>query len=118
VIVTQQYRLIEKPSYAEPWHISTVAYSYALRESGGHEIPAYHWHPRTASSVTFPHLHLGHGAQVGRPEFDRAHLPTGRVALEDFVHLLIEDFNVPPVRENWEDLLEESRVEFEADRSW
>lgn len=46
------------------------------------------------------------------------HPPTGRVALEDFVRLLIGDFTVPPAREDWEQALEESRREFELDGSW
>lgn len=118
VAVTQHYRLIEKPSSAEPWQVSTVAYFYALRDADGQEILAYHWHPRVTPEVTFPHLHVGYGARVERPEFHRAHLPTGRVALEDFVRALIEDFGVSPVRENWTDVLAKSRAEFEADRSW
>jgi len=55
---------------------------------------------------------------LGREEFQRAHLPTGRVALENFVRLLIVDFGVPPEKDNWEDELAKSLAEFEADRSW
>lgn len=106
------------PSPTEPWKVTTVSYFYTLRESDGPEIISYQWHPNVPDSVRYPHLHLGYGAQVGRPEFDRAHLPTGRVMLEDFVRLLIESFGVPPARDNWEEVLAESRAEFEADRSW
>jgi len=68
--------------------------------------------------VTFPHLHLEHGARIEREEFEGAHLPTGRVAFEDFVRLLIVDFGVPPEKEDWEEVLLQSRAEFERDRSW
>ena len=61
---------------------------------------------------------LGRGAKTGRTELGEAHLPTGRVALEDFVNLVIEDFNVLPVRDDWKEALQASRAEFAADRSW
>jgi hypothetical protein len=118
VVVSQHYRLIERPAPVEPWKVSTVAYFYALREAGGHEIFSYQWHPLITASVTFPHLHIGYGAYVGRDEFHKAHLPTGRVALEDFVRLLIEEFHVPPVRDDWPEVLQQSLTEFEADREW
>jgi hypothetical protein len=118
VRVSQQYRLVESPSATKPWRVTTVAYHYTLQESGGPEILSYQWHPNVPNSVSFPHLHIGPGAGLGREEFDRAHLPTGRVTLEAFVRLLIEDFDVPPEKENWEDELDESLAEFEEDRSW
>jgi hypothetical protein len=95
-----------------------VAYYYTLRESNGPEIFSYQWHPKQRSSVTFPHLHLRSGAKIGRAEFADAHLPTGRVALEDFVRLLIDDFGVLPIRSDWETALLQSRAEFDEDRSW
>ena len=118
VAVSQWYRLIEIPNPTEPWKVSTVAYSYSLRQSNGPEILAYHWHPNLPGSVRYPHLHLEYGAGISRPEFHRAHLPTGRVALEDFVRLLIESFGVLPERDNWEEDLAASRAEFEAERTW
>lgn len=118
VQVSQQYRVIESPDPREPWQVRTVAYHYTLGETAGHEILSYQWHPNVAGSVSFPHLHLQYGARVGRSEFERAHLPTGRVTLEDFIRLLIYDFAVPPARDDWEQALEESRREFESDRTW
>jgi hypothetical protein len=117
VQVTQQYRLLENPDPREPWQVRTVAYHYTLRETEG-EILSYQWHPAVPESVTYPHLHLGYAAAIRREELHHAHLPTGRVALEDFVQLLIEAFTVPPSRENWEEVLAQSRAEFDADRSW
>ena len=118
VQVSQQYRIIENPDPRQPWQVRTVTYHYTLREDEGSEIFSYQWHPNVPGSVSFPHLHLRHGARLGRSEFEKAHLPTGRVTVEDFVRLLIDDFGVPPAREDWEQALEESRTEFEADRSW
>lgn len=118
VRVSQQYRLIEVPRATKPWQVTTVAYHYTLHESDGAEILSYQWHPGVPNSVSFPHLHIRHGARIGREEFQRAHLPTGRVSLEDFVRLLIVDFAVPPEKENWEDELARSLAEFEEDRTW
>ena len=118
VQVSQQYRVIENPDPREPWQVRTVAYRYTLWESGGPEIFSYQWHPASRGNITFPHLHLEAGAGIGRDEFHRAHLPTGRVALEDFVRLLIVDFDVVPERDDWEEALAQSRAEFDRDRSW
>lgn len=116
--VRQQYRITETPNRYEPWQVRTVAYYYILRESGGPDIFSYQWHPAQRSPITFPHLHLGPAAAVGREELTKAHIPTGRVALEDFIRLLIDHLGVRPLREDWEQALEKSRTEFEADRSW
>jgi hypothetical protein len=117
--VSQQYRVLETNlDPREPWRVTTVAYHYTLRDSEAQEVISYQWHPNVPNSVSFPHLHIGYGAGVAREEFQRAHLPTGRVALEDFVRLLIIDFGVPPEKEDWEQELSASRAEFEADRSW
>lgn len=118
VQISQQYRVIENPDPREPWQVKTVAYHYTLGESDGHEILSYQWHPSVPGSVSFPHLHLQYGAHLRRSEFGRAHLPTGRVTLEGFVRLLLDDFDVPPARDDWEQALEESRREFDSDRTW
>lgn len=68
VEVRQQYRVVGH----EPWKVTTVAYYYTVRESDGPEIISYQWHPAQRSAVTFPHLHLGVGARVGREELGRA----------------------------------------------
>jgi hypothetical protein len=118
IAVSYHYRLIEAPSATRPWRVTTVAYYYTLQETEGPEILSYQWHPNVPNSVSFPHLHLSHGAGLGREEFHRAHLPTGRVNLEAFVRLLITDFGVPPEREDWEDELAKSLAEFEENWSW
>lgn len=118
ISVFQQYRVLEKPDPRQPWQVSTVAYAYTLHEGHGPEILSYQWHPNVQGSVSFPHLHLGSGAGAHRPEMQRAHLPTGRVILEDFVWLLIEEFSVTPQRDDWEAALAQSRSEFEDNRNW
>jgi hypothetical protein len=100
------------------WKVSTVAYYYELQTSSGDEVISFHWHPEQRSSVTSPHLHIGSGAGVKIEGFYKAHLPTPRVLLEDFLQMLIEDFDVQPERADWEIALQEGRAHFEAESSW
>lgn len=59
-----------------------------------------------------PHLHLESGAKVGRPELNGAHLPTGRIAIEDFLRILLNDFKIVPLREDWEEVIEQTQSAF------
>ena len=38
---------------------------------------------------------------MGRPDLAKAHLPTGLVGLNDFLRLLITEFEVRPLRKDW-----------------
>jgi hypothetical protein len=115
LIVEQRYQIIETDDRDRgPWKVSTAAYQYALDDADGREIIAYHWHPRGRSSETRPHLHLGAGAKVAYDVRAEAHLPTNRIALEDFLWLLIDGVGVEPRRDNWRDILAASRTVFET----
>ena len=65
------------------------------------------------SRVTWPHLHV-YDASIGPASLlSKAHLPTGRVALEDVIQLAIIEFGVQPRsrhNENWGDVLRETRA--------
>jgi hypothetical protein len=82
-----------------------VGYHLALLDAAESEILAYHWHPHGLSRITTPHLHLGLAAQVRQRDLARAHLPTGLIALTDFIELLIEGFGVEPRLKNWREVL-------------
>jgi hypothetical protein len=95
----------------------------AVEEREGPEIITYHWHPEGLSSEDAPHLHLKSGAKVGRVELTRtkgesAHIPTGRVALEEFLRLLIECFGVPPRKSDWRQVLRGTKEDFDRYRNW
>jgi hypothetical protein len=45
------------------------------------------------------------GSGVGREELQKAHIPTGRVELEDVLLLAIREFGVRPRRDDWEEIL-------------
>ena len=82
---------------------------YALYDVDGREVVAYHWHPEGRSGVTTPHLHLGTGASVGRRDLAGAHLPTGRILLEDVLRLGVAELGVRPLRRDWREILERAR---------
>lgn len=102
------YELVRYTGSGGPWEARSVGHQYALEDSGGQEIVAYHWHP--TSSITtvpdYPHLHLGAGSGVSQRQLRKAHVPTGYVSLADFLQLLISDFQITPLRRDWKDALE------------
>jgi hypothetical protein len=127
--VNHHYRIVHDSARGE-WHVQTAAYYYAIDAQGGGEILSYHWHPGVG--IDFPHVHVSSsavnpdvisaakwapGANALRADLAKAHLPTGRIALEDVISLLIEQFDVPG-RGHWKDTLRASRAEFEQNRRW
>jgi len=115
---TQQYKIIED-SENGPFRVTTLYYSYAIETQAAQEIVGYHWHPDGVSPVRFPHLHLGPAVEIGMEELSRkAHFPTGRVAFEEIVQLLIETFGVTPDRAHWQELVEGTKSLFAKYKTW
>jgi hypothetical protein len=100
------------PAESRQFESQITAYSHALRDLDDNEIVAYHWHPAGVSSVRHPHLHLSSQIrpidlgrnQASLPLADM-HLATGVVPLAHFVRMLIEEFDVEPLREDWDAVL-------------
>lgn len=115
--IRMQYRIVEASGDRGPYKVTITAYIYTLEDQKGHEIFSYQWHPAD-HRIDFPHLHLGHGAQVRHPGFEKAHLPTGRVSLEEVLRLLIMDFAVRPLRKDWSAVLSENQARFATYRTW
>jgi hypothetical protein len=115
--VLQHYRIVEYEGPHGPWKVTIVSYYYALEDAEGHEI-LYHWHPQGRSTVTFPHLHVRAGGQLGSTRIDKSHFPTGRVALEDVLRLAIRDFGVRPQRDDWAEVLDRTQTAYEEWRTW
>ncbi len=118
--IAQHYRIVETDDPERgPWKVHTAAYWYSLGDEQGQEVLAYHWHPDGRSRITWPHLHLGHLALGGGgPLTSRAHLPTGRVAVEQVLRLAIEELRVEPRRDDWQAVLTEAEAAFERWRTW
>jgi hypothetical protein len=100
-----------RPAPAESRHFESqiTAYSHVLRDLDGNEIVAYHWHPAGISSVRHAHLHLSNQVrpiELGRNQTPLSladmHLATGVVPLAHVVRMLIEEFGVAPLRDDWD----------------
>ena len=119
VYIAQRYTVTEASGPTGPWKVRTAAYYYALQDDQKNEILAYHWHPNGATLKAQPHLHLKLAQQeIGRAKLSEIHIPTGRVALEDFLQLLIEAVGVQPIRQDWKQVLGETRSLFRRWKTW
>lgn len=117
LVVRHHYRIVEDSGPRGPWKVSTVGYLYSLKDSvHDQDIISYHWHPYTPPS--YPHFHLGAGASIGRPEIVKAHLPTGRIALENVLRLALNDFHVTPLKKDWQEILNRTQLGHETWRTW
>lgn len=107
------YRLAEE---AGRWVAHTASYSYELMLRDGQEILAYHYHPAGPSPVKTPHLHV-RSATAPVP-LGKAHIPTGRVALEAVLRFTIVELKVEPIRADWASVLDRGEAEFNDLRRW
>jgi hypothetical protein len=116
----QRFRTIPLNEDPATIKVQTTYYTYAIEAENGEEVIGYHWHPHSVSRIEFPHLHLGNGARVGREELEgaKAHLPTGRVGVEEVIDLLIETFDVETRRKDWKSVLRNNFAKFIQHATW
>lgn len=107
------YRIVTLPDDDGLYRVVTTGYLYAVDDEDGAEMLAFHWHTGGRSPVTYPHLHLGAGARVGRPEVAGAHIPTGQIGLSQVVRLAIEELGVEPRRPDWREVLDDAGRSFD-----
>jgi hypothetical protein len=105
----------------EQYVVKRAFYQFRVLDYGESEIVVYDWHPAGASPATAPHLHISAVRSIRleqRPGSPLAgaktylgdlHFPTGRIVFEDIVELLIREFSVDPLRNDWERVLRENR---------
>lgn len=111
--IAQRYRIVEDPTPGQgPWRVQTTSYSYSLETRDEQEVLRYDWHPFAEGEISFPHVHLGAGARVGLPELRVAHLPTGRISVEQFVDLLLTDFGAEALKDDWRTILAQTSQGF------
>jgi hypothetical protein len=113
-----------------PYKVSSSFYQYIILDYGGNEVLTYDWHPTGKGANLAPHLHASAAgsiylverdgsARLGRrTHFGSFHLPTGRVLLEDINHLLIDEFQVDPLRADWRAILDDNREAVKRGRTW
>jgi hypothetical protein len=116
-----QFRVDRLAGVDEPYHVSTAFYHFDVLDRDGNEIVVFHWEPEGRGPVHAPHLHLsattpvvlpqreGSGVAGMKTHLSRLHLPTGQLLIEDVVELLIRDFAVVPLRDDWEHVLADNR---------
>ncbi|MGH3087360.1 MAG: hypothetical protein ACRDSJ_08585 [Rubrobacteraceae bacterium] len=99
-------RISEHADGRSSWKAIAISYFHTVFDGSDREIIAYHWHPDWRSPITTPRLHLGAGANVGREELRKAHVPTGFIELEDVLLLAIREFGARPRRDDWAMILD------------
>jgi hypothetical protein len=114
--VRLRYRIDERERMGlhRRWQVTTTAYEYRLLDRHEEELLVFHWQPGSAGAgPDHPHLHVSASltARVSAVEerpiaLDKRHLPTGPLPLATVVRMLIEEFEVQPLRADWARLLD------------
>lgn len=119
--MVQQFRVIRAEGELGPYKVSTILYNYRLQAEDGPEVVAFHWHPTPDADWPHrhPHLHIGRGLGSGlATRATRYHFPTGRVCLEQVLRFAIKDLLVRPIKDNWEQILDQGQQTHEEWRTW
>ena len=122
--LSQGYRITRDldADQVQRFRLTATHYDYGIMANDGREIVVFHWHPERGG-VTWPHLHVGSlmidstRHDIGR-RFSGLHLPTSRISIEQVVRALITQFDVTPLRANWQSILDEGDVAFKQTRTW
>lgn len=90
--ITQTYRVVA--AQAGGTRAKSTGYTYGLYAQPDNQEPIleFHWHPESTPRLRWPHLHVIANSADG--QLDRVHFPTARICVEDFIRLLIRDFDV------------------------
>lgn len=102
-----------------PWKVRTRQYRYHVVTADQTEVLLYHWHPDSTPQRPYPHLHVGSTQLTANAVISGGdHIPTGRVALESVIRLLITEFAVAGRRDDWSKVLEDAEQRFIRWRTW
>ncbi len=124
ILVNQSFTVVQDSNGL--CRVHSREYSYILSDAPSPAtkgIVSYHWHPHE-SALRDPHLHLHITQNMGYPEIERkiarAHYPTSRVCLEDFLLLLIKYYDINPITPDsvWKRVLKKNKQLFEQDATW
>lgn len=105
------YRIIHERSNRTqgPFWVETESWTYNILNTNRRDLLTYHWTPIDQQHPD-PHLHVGSailnssGHELGKG-FSKLHIATGLVSIQQIVRMLIEEFDVQPVNDNWEAIL-------------
>jgi hypothetical protein len=118
LVIAFQFRVVETDDEDRgPWKVKTEAYEHYLRTAEGKDIIAFHWQPG-GNGPDWPHLHVGTIALAKDGLLDRkAHVPTGRVAVEQVLRFAIAELGVES-DDDWEQVFAVTQGRFETYRTW
>jgi hypothetical protein len=116
--IVQTYKVVKGP---DGYKANTTSYQYSASTKRGDaykEILAFHWHPDTTPNLKWPHVHINGFTDDG--DFSHAHIPTGRMCIEDFIRMLIRDFGVKARMpyDEWKKMLVKNKAAFVGGASW
>jgi len=100
----------------------TVSYRYAIQHDSSattepiirYEFVSTHVDPELSYCRNHVHLHPKFNGVVDGIAPSDLHLPTGWITIESVLRFLITEMQVPPLSENWQDVLRESEEQFET----
>ncbi|HLH24397.1 MAG TPA: hypothetical protein VFB73_15565 [Chloroflexota bacterium] len=118
LFITHEYEVIEVGSGDERYRVHSRGYHYELSAEDGRTLVCYDWHPdgQVGDPVRWPHVHLR--SYTAPINLSHGHWPSGRVSLESVIRVAIRDLQVPPLREDWEALLDKHEQAFADNASW
>ncbi len=103
-----------EPHASDGWQIKVQMYQYSLLDRNHRELLVYHWQPKSAGP-DYPHLHVSASVDAQfdaitrhRIDLDKRHSATGQVTLKAFIRMLITEFQIKPLRSDWEARLKAS----------
>jgi hypothetical protein len=91
----------------------TDSYRYHLQSKSGASLIRWEYdryRKREEDSFPLAHVHV-HASLAGR-DVEGFHIATGRVPVESVFRHLIADWGVDPKRDDWEQVLDESTLQF------
>ncbi|MCA9876259.1 MAG: hypothetical protein KC442_00695 [Thermomicrobiales bacterium] len=114
--VLQQFAVVE--AGARVWRVEPRTYEFRLLDHLERELLVYHWQPGPElRGPDHPHLHVSAAlrAQTNAVttqvyDLDRRHLPTGYVSLAMMVRMVIQEFGVAPLRQDWQQVVDRTEV--------
>jgi len=119
----QAYTIVENDRIPGELKVKTLSYEYNVERKKDHqEIICFHWEGENARNP-IPHLHIGSTvfAEHAPPFTNKAHVPTGRVCVEDIVTFLIHELRVQPTRNHrhdWASVVARTRALFYRFKQW
>jgi hypothetical protein len=113
--VRLHHRTVQVTVSPRRWEVRTAAYVYQFDDPDDprREIAGFHWHPHV-EGLPYPHVH----ALDAPASTQRLHLPTGFITLKDVLLFAVRDFDVRPIRADWQAALEAADASLRASLRW